>query len=107
MKKGRPAHTVHVLCDASAAEALRRVLFTETTTIGLREIAVRKTALQRRAVTVIVDGRPIAVKLALLDGEVVNRQPEYEDVAAAAAALGRPAKTVLADAIAAAAGLTT
>ena len=33
-----------------------------------------------------------------LDGEVVNAMPEWEDVAAAAAALGRPAKLVLRDA---------
>ncbi len=48
-----------------------------------------------------VDGHDIAVKLARLDGEVVNAQPEYEDVARVAAATGRPVKDVLAAAVAA------
>ena len=42
------------------------------------------------------------MKLARLDGEVLNLQPEYEHVAAAADALGRPAKDVLQQAVAAA-----
>ena len=48
-----------------------------------------------------VDGQPIAVKLAHHDGVLVNAQPEYDDVARAAAALGRPVSDVLAAAIAA------
>ena len=59
-------------------------------------------ALDRAERTVEVDGRPIRVKLGLLDDEVVNAMPEWEDVAAAAASLGRPAKQVLRDAHAAA-----
>ena len=55
--------------------------------------------------TVELDGHTIAVKVARLDGEVVNVQPEFEDVAAAARALGRPVKTVMAEAVAAARGL--
>jgi uncharacterized protein (DUF111 family) len=42
------------------------------------------------------------VKLARLDGEVLNATPEWEDVATAAKALNRPAKVVLAAALAAA-----
>ncbi len=51
-----------------------------------------------RRAAVDVGGRDVRVKLGLLDGEVVNRSVEWEDVAAAAAALGRPAKQVLAEA---------
>src|SRR5262245_49424433 len=108
MKKGRPAHTLSVLVDEPEADAVRTVVFTETSTIGLREHAVAKRALVREARTVEVDGQEIRVKIATLDGQVVNAQPEYDDVAAAAAALGRPVKAVLAAANAAAheAGLT-
>ena len=42
------------------------------------------------------------IKTASLDGTVVNAQPEYDDVVAAAQASGRPVKSVLADAVAAA-----
>jgi uncharacterized protein (DUF111 family) len=103
MKKGRPAHTLSVLTGADRLDAVRRVVFTETSSIGLRQQEVGKLALERRTRTVTVDGVPVRVKTALLDGAVVNAQPEFEDVAAAAAALGRPAKAVLAAAVAAAA----
>jgi pyridinium-3,5-bisthiocarboxylic acid mononucleotide nickel chelatase len=108
MKKGRPAHTLSVLVDEPAADAVRTVVFVETSTIGLREHAVAKRALGREARTVEIDGQQIRIKIATLDGRVVNAQPEYDDVAAAAAALGRPVKAVLAAANAAAheAGLT-
>ena len=100
MKKGRPAHTLHVLVRAERADAVRREVFRHTSTIGVREVAVGKTALERAMRAVTVDGERIAVKLALLDGEVVNAQPEYEDVARVATITGRPVKTVLAAAVA-------
>jgi uncharacterized protein (DUF111 family) len=91
-----------VLTDPQHADAVRRVVFTESSTIGMRENRVVKRALVREMRTVTVDGVDIAVKVALLDGEVANVAPEYDDVAAAAAQLGRPAKAVLAAAVAAA-----
>jgi len=102
MKKGRPAHTLSVLVDRDSVEAVRRTFFTETTTIGLRETVVDKRALERADRTVEVDGHLVRVKTATLDGVVVNAQPEYDDVVAAAATTGRPVKAVLADATAAA-----
>jgi uncharacterized protein (TIGR00299 family) protein len=102
MKKGRPAHTVSALVPAGVADAVRRVLFTESSTIGVRSHPVAKHALDRESRTVDVDGCPVRVKVARLAGVVVNVSPEYDDVAAAAAALGRPAKAVLAATTAAA-----
>lgn len=101
MKKGRPAITVSVLCDEGATLAMREVLFRETSTIGVREYSVSKRALEREIVTVtMAAGVTVAVKVACLLGTVVNAVPEYDDVVAAAAALGQPAKTVLAQAAA-------
>ncbi|MFL6138896.1 MAG: nickel pincer cofactor biosynthesis protein LarC [Frankiaceae bacterium] len=102
MKKGRPAHTLSVLVGEDAAERVRLAMFRETSTIGLREARFGKRALDRETATVDVDGRPVRVKLARLDGEILNAQPEYDDVARAAQALHRPVKVVLAAAIAAA-----
>jgi uncharacterized protein (DUF111 family) len=73
----------------------------QTSTIGLREVAIAKTALERRMRTVQVGAHPVRVKLALHDGRVVNVQPEYEDVSTAATRSGRAVKDVLADAVAA------
>ncbi len=105
MKKGRPAHTLSVLVSEARADAVRREVHRHTTTIGLRELRVGKRELDREMRQVEVDGHPIAVKVARLHGEVLNVQPEFEDVAAAARTLGRPIKTVMADAVAAARGL--
>ena len=104
MKKGRPAHTLSVLVAAERADDVRRTVYRQTSTIGLRERSVGKHELDRSMATVVVDGHTVAVKVARLDGEVVNVQPEFEDVAAAARALGRPVKTVLAQATAEALG---
>jgi uncharacterized protein (DUF111 family) len=84
---------------------VRREIFRQTSTIGVREQTVTKHALDREFVEVEVGGHRIAVKLARLDGELMNLQPEYADVATAASALGRPVKDVLAEATAEARGL--
>jgi len=101
MKKGRPAHTLSVLVAADRAPAVRAAIFRHTSTIGLREQPLGKHALDREMVSVDVDGHRIAVKLARHEGVLVNAQPEYDDVARAAASLGRPVFDVLNDAVAA------
>ncbi|WP_336921607.1 nickel pincer cofactor biosynthesis protein LarC [Aquipuribacter sp. SD81] len=105
MKKGRPAHTLHVLSDPERASAVRDVVARETSAIGMRVQAVAKHALPRDEVEVTVDAADgtsdrVRVKRAWLDGRVVNVQPEWEDVAVAAARTGAPAKVVLARAAA-------
>ena len=100
MKKGRPAHTLSALVDADRAPAVRSAIFRQTSTIGLREQPLTKHALDREIVGVEVGGQYVAVKLARHQGTVVNAQPEYDDVARAAAALGRPVNDVLAEATA-------
>jgi uncharacterized protein (TIGR00299 family) protein len=105
MKKGRPAHTLTALVAADRADVVRTEIFRQTSTIGLRETTLAKTALDRAMRTVLVGGHEVRVKLALHQGLVVNAQPEYDDVARVAAVTGRPAKEVLADAVAASRGL--
>jgi hypothetical protein len=102
MKKGRPGHVLSVLGPPETADRIRRIVVAETTAIGMRVHAVAKHALPRDSVTVDVQGHRIRVKRAFLEGRVVNSQPEWEDVAVAAADLGIPAKEVLARAAAAA-----
>ena len=104
MKKGRPAHTLSVLVTTARAADVRRVVFAETSTIGLRESTVGKHALDRTESVVSLEGQQIRVKTAWLDGAPVNTQPEWDDVQAAALALGRPAVDVLAAATALARG---
>ena len=102
MKKGRPAHTLSVLVAADRRDVVRREIYRQTSTIGLREQRVGKHELDREMTSVELHGHTVAVKVARLGGEVLNVQPEFEDVAAAARALGRPVKSVMAEAVAAA-----
>jgi uncharacterized protein (DUF111 family) len=78
------------------------VLFRHSSTLGVRATTVTKHALDRHWIDVDVDGERVRVKIATLDGDVVSATPEWEDVAAAARSLRRPAKTVLSAATAAA-----
>ena len=96
MKKGRPAHMLSVLTSADHAESVRAAIWRHTSTIGVREIPLGKHALDREMVAVEVDGQGIDVKLARDGEEIVNAQPEWDDIARAAVALGRPANDVLA-----------
>ncbi|GAB6984261.1 nickel pincer cofactor biosynthesis protein LarC [Nocardioides pyridinolyticus] len=100
MKKGRPAHTLSVLVDATRADGVRATVFRQTSTIGLREQPLTKHALDRELVSIDVGGQAVSVKLARHRGTVVNAQPEYDDVARAADLLGRPVADVLAEATA-------
>ncbi|WP_131769215.1 nickel insertion protein, partial [Candidatus Protofrankia californiensis] len=103
MKKGRPAHTLSVLVQQPHADAVRRLVFLHTPTLGLRETAVRKRALVRAYRSVDVGGETIAVKIGMLaDGRVVTAQPEWDDVQQTATRLGQPTRWVLAAATAAA-----
>ncbi|MBI1757838.1 MAG: nickel pincer cofactor biosynthesis protein LarC [Actinobacteria bacterium] len=102
MKKGRPAHTLHVLCAEQRGPALRREIFDRTSTIGVRQLTVGKYALDREYGAVEVGGHRVGVKLARLEGRLVNLSVEFDDVRAAAEALGEPAKEVLRAATAAA-----
>lgn len=100
MKKGRPAHTLHVLCANRDAAAVRAAIFSHTTTIGLRSTTVDKFALDREYSTVEVSGKPIGIKIARDAGRIVNVSVEHEDVVSAAEALGQPVKVVQAHAAA-------
>jgi pyridinium-3,5-bisthiocarboxylic acid mononucleotide nickel chelatase len=101
MKKNRPATTLSVLCEANAEAELSRLIYSETTTLGIRTSKVQRSCLEREIVTVDCEYGTIAVKIALMAGEAVNVMPEYDDVAMAAARFGVPFRDVSAAAIAA------
>jgi uncharacterized protein (TIGR00299 family) protein len=90
MKKGRPAHTVHALCDPALAAAVSAVLVSETGSLGLRGTVLQRWPQHRTEGSVDVDGHAVGVKLA--DGRV---KVEHDDAARVAAALGLPLREVL------------
>ena len=99
MKKGRPAHTLAVLCQPETVTLLADLTARLTGTLGLRARTVVRTALERHTSTVDVDGHTISVKHG-----PYRAKPEWSDVIAAAEALGRtPAEIARADGLLAAA----
>ena len=99
MKKGRPAHTVHALCDVGRVDAIREVLIAETGSLGVRGHVLARWPQHREERTVEVDGHLVRVKLGADRVKV-----ELDDAAAAAVALGLPLRVVLDRAAAAVTG---
>jgi uncharacterized protein (TIGR00299 family) protein len=102
MKKGRPAHTLCVLAHDADREALRDRVFALTSTLGVRETPVSRTALQRDWRAVTVPGGEVRIKVGLRAGRIATATAEFEDAAALARTRGVPVRRVLDEAAAAA-----
>jgi uncharacterized protein (TIGR00299 family) protein len=94
MKRGRPATQLSVLAPESRVPDALDILFTETTTIGVRMQPVQRRKLHREMVTVETPYGPIAVKVARQGETVVNATPEYRDCQRIATERGVPLKDV-------------
>ncbi|MBO1753785.1 nickel pincer cofactor biosynthesis protein LarC [Allobranchiibius sp. CTAmp26] len=104
MKKGRPAHTLSVLCSVGDRPRLQDLVHSLTSTFGSRSYAVDRVALQRDWRTVEVHGRPVRIKVSLdAAGRILHATPEFEDAAAAARGANVSVRQLLDDAAAAAA----
>ena len=84
MKKNRPATRVSILCREKDRESVSDLLYSETTTLGLRIQKIERECISREIVPVSTEYGEISVKIARRDGRVVNAMPEYEDVKRAA-----------------------
>ncbi len=94
MKKNRPGTLVTVIARPEDRQRLSAILFSETTTIGVRYREMRRERLERELRTIPTAVGPIRVKIASRDGTVLNASPEFEDCARAAAERGLPIKDV-------------
>ncbi len=94
MKKNRPGVLLSILCRAAERASLNDLLFSETTTLGLRAYEVERRALQRRIVAVETQYGPIDVKVAQLNGHVIKAMPEYEQCRRAARNANVPLRDV-------------
>jgi len=102
MKKGRPGHLLSALATLDLAPAIRRLILDRTPALGVRQCVVERELLDRTWVDVEVLGAKVRIKVGHRDGVVVHATPEFDDVAALAAAVGRPVRDVLEHAAAAA-----
>jgi pyridinium-3,5-bisthiocarboxylic acid mononucleotide nickel chelatase len=97
MRKGRPGQLLTVLCAAERADLLCRMVFEQTTTLGVRLVPVRRRSLRRDEVEVPLRGGTVHVKRGFLGERVVTQQPEYDDLLALAAATGAPLAELIAE----------
>lgn len=95
MKRSRPGTVLTALCPPERREAVCRVLFRESTTIGVRWSERRRTVLARETVSVTTADGPLRVKVSRLDGRVVTVTPEFADVVRLARDRGVPVREVL------------
>jgi pyridinium-3,5-bisthiocarboxylic acid mononucleotide nickel chelatase len=94
MKKNRPATLLRVLCRPRDTDELMAVLFSESSTLGIRQRLVSRHFLPREIITVNTPFGPIRLKLARLPDGATKAAPEYEDCRRLAAELKVPLRQV-------------
>jgi hypothetical protein len=90
---------VTALVPETRADAVRRTLFSETTTFGIRYYGVRRDTLARSTKTVATPYGDVAVKVGIWNGECVTVAPEYESCRKCAETSRVPLKTVYREAL--------
>src|SRR5579872_390250 len=98
MKKNRPGTLLTVLCKAEDAGKLTDLIFSETTTLGVRRREEARQTLARRWESVRTEWGEVRIKIASMNGTVTNYAPEYEDCRRIAAEHHVPLKTVMQEA---------
>jgi uncharacterized protein (TIGR00299 family) protein len=79
MKKSRPAIVLNVLCSPEKVETMKGIIFTQSTTIGLREYAIKKSVLHRKEKEIETKFGKVRIKQCMFGGKVVRSKPEFED----------------------------
>lgn len=90
MKKNRPAYQLNVVCKEQDCEALQRIIFQETTTIGIRILRMKRAVLPRQVRKVSTSVGIVTVKVCTLPDGTERSYPEYDEVAALSEKTGRP-----------------
>lgn len=90
MKKNRPAYEICILCTEDLISVMEEILFRETTTIGIRRVAMERTILNRESRSVVTPYGEARIKLCELPGTngVWRCYPEYDSVTALCKASG-------------------
>jgi uncharacterized protein (TIGR00299 family) protein len=99
MKKGRPGTLITVVVDPEKQIEVENLLFTQTTTLGVRKYLVRRSCLERKIEQVKMGSEVIHIKAGLMNGRVLKLAPEYEDCVRIAREYNRPLKDVYEEAL--------
>lgn len=94
MKKNRPGVLLTVLCEDAMLSKIADLIFSETTTFGLRTEHVSRLKLDRRFEKVQTPFGEITVKLGYRNGEIIQVAPEFESVRTVSEKSGQSLRTV-------------
>jgi uncharacterized protein (TIGR00299 family) protein len=95
MKRSRPGIVLTALCEPGRVTELSRVLFEESSTIGVRWTAYQRARLDREMVRLDTAHGPVTFKVSRLEGRVVTVTPEFEEVRRIARDRSVPVREVL------------
>src|SRR5271165_1344000 len=98
MKKSRPGTLLTVLCKPEDAGKMAQLIFTETTTLGVRRRNEARQTLARRWESVGTPWGEVRIKIESMNGTITNYAPEYEDCRRIAAEHHVPLKAVMQEA---------
>jgi uncharacterized protein (TIGR00299 family) protein len=99
MKKNRPGALLTVLTKPEDGDRLAKMIFAETTTLGIRRRDERRHTLARRWESVQTQWGPVRIKIASMNGSIANYAPEYDDCRALAEQNHVPLKRIIEEAM--------
>ncbi len=94
MKKGRPGSILNIICEKGNEETLKEIIFTESTTVGVRTFPFRKDTLSRRFDQIDTIYGKVTLKRSFYKDKEVSCKPEYSECKTIAEAKGIPVKEV-------------
>jgi len=94
MKKGRPGIILNVICETERADIVKNIIFTESTSLGIRTFPFRKDTLARKFETVMTIYGNVTVKRSFYKEKEVSCKPEYDECRRIALETGIPVKEV-------------
>ncbi len=95
MKKNRPGVLISILCGTACRENLFELLYTETSTIGIRTTHVERNCLVREIEPVETRYGMVDLKLAKFKGRIVNIKPEFDQMVAISESTGVDLKEIV------------
>ncbi len=94
MKKSRPGTLLSVIAEPRDREKLARIIFHETSTIGIRHYPIGRIILQRESKKIKTRYGEVAVKIVEQPDGRKRAMPEYDDIKRIAAAKNLPIKLI-------------
>jgi len=94
MKKGRPGNILNVICEKGNEERLKEIIFTESTSLGIRMFPFIKDTLVRKLETIKTEYGEVKIKRSFYKEREVSCKPEFEECRKIAIEKGIPLKEV-------------